>query len=186
MHEKGSREERKRLILENSLKVFIKNGLENTGMRELAAENSMNVSTIYDYFKSKEVIVLECVKSYLHNLNDKLEEEFQNRSDNLKEEAQRYLALLSGEKYSLRFVYQVIASPKYGEAGRGELEKIYMEIMNYSNRLALVFGIDESRFEAVFLLFVATVHDFCLWDNQTLLEKKMACIYKMIDKEFSK
>ena len=58
--------------------------------------------------------------------------------------------------------------------------------MKFSDILAVAYGIDPERFEAAFLLFVATVHDFCLWDNEEFVNKKLKCIYYLIDKELEK
>lgn len=182
----ASREARKQDMMNTILQIYVSQGLENTSMRDIAAALKINISTVYDYFKSKENIVIESAKYYMQQLEEKFEEEHRQIAPDLKTEVKRVFDLLTGEKQNLRFIYQVISSPMYGERGRHELESIYTEYMKFSDILAVAYGIDPERFEAAFLLFVATVHDFCLWDNEEFVNKKLKCIYYLIDKELEK
>lgn len=179
------KEERKQNMLAVIFKVYVSRGLENTSMRNVAGELRINISSLYDYFKSKEEMVIECAKFYMEQLKDKFSEEFAYIAPDLKTEVKNVFNILVNEKRNLRFIYQVISSPMYGERGRAELERIYLEYMKYSDRLAAAYGIDPERFEEAFLLFIATVHDFCLWDNEDFVNKKLKCIYYLIDKELS-
>ena len=174
---------RKEKILETSLSVFVKNGLENTSMRRIASACEIYASNIYEYFQSKDALIIECTKLYMRNLNVILQRELQNLSPNLKEGIRHFFLLFTKEKYMMRFIYQVISSPKYGELGRRELSGIYMDYIQYSNQLAAVYKLDKEKFESVFLIFIATLHDFCLWENEDLVNKRLSCIYNLIDKE---
>lgn len=177
--------ERKQNMMDAILQLYVNQGLENTSMRDAAAALKINVSTLYGYFRSKEEMVIEVTKYYMEQLEEKFEEEHRHIAPDLKTEVRRVFQLLVGEKKNLRFVYQVVSSPLYGERGRRELEKIYSEYMKFSGLLANAYHIDPERFEEAFLLFVATVHDFCLWDTEDLVNKKMKCIYYLIDQELA-
>jgi len=174
---------RKEKILETSLNVFVKNGLENTSMRRIASACEIYASNMYEYFKSKDVLIIECIKLYMRNLNVIFQKELQSLSSDLKEEVRRFFLLFTKEKFMMRFIYQVVSSPKYGELGRRELSNIYMEYIRYSDKLAAVYGLNKDKFESILLLFVATIHDFCLWENEELANIKLSCIYNLIDKE---
>ncbi len=182
----AGREAKKQDMLNTILRIYVTQGLENTSMRDISAALKINISTVYDYFKSKEDLVIESAKYYMQQLEEKFEEEYRQIAADLKTEVKRVFDLLIGEKQNLRFIYQVISSPMYGERGRRELAKIYTEYMKFSDILAVKYGIDPERFEEAFLLFVATVHDFCLWDNEEFVDKKLKCIYYLIDKELEK
>ena len=179
-----TRAEKKQNMMDTILQLYVNQGLENTSMRDVAAALKINVSTLYGYFRSKEDMVIEVTKHYMEQLEEKFEEEHRHIAPDLKTEVQHIFRLLTGEKQSLRFIYQVVSSPLYGERGRRELEKIYSEYMKFSEMLAVAYHIDPDRFEEAFLLFVATVHDFCLWDTEEFVDKKMRCIYYLIDQEY--
>lgn len=178
-----TREERKREMMDSILKLYVSKGLENTSMRDAASVIGVNVSTLYDYFSSKEDIVIAAAKYYMEQLKLIFQTKHRKLAPDLKTEVNQVFDLLVGERQNLRFIYQVISSPMYGERGRRELEAIYTEYFRFSGLLARAYGIDEKRFEEAFLLFIATVHDFCLWDNEDFVNKKMKCIYYLIDKE---
>ncbi len=57
-----NREEKKLGMLKTILKVFAAKGLENTSMRNLSAELKINISSLYEYFNSKEELVISCAK----------------------------------------------------------------------------------------------------------------------------
>jgi AcrR family transcriptional regulator len=59
------------VILEVSERIFFQFGYSNTSMEEIANECGMSKKTIYKYFKSKEDILLECVKKRI-NYNSKI------------------------------------------------------------------------------------------------------------------
>lgn len=50
------KEEKKAKILEAAIKIFSKNGLNNTKISDIAEEASIGKGTIYEYFKSKDEI----------------------------------------------------------------------------------------------------------------------------------
>jgi AcrR family transcriptional regulator len=50
------------VILEVAERIFFQFGYSNTSMEEIANECGMSKKTLYKYFKSKEGILLECVK----------------------------------------------------------------------------------------------------------------------------
>jgi AcrR family transcriptional regulator len=50
------------VILEVAERIFFQYGYSNTSMEEIANECGMSKKTLYKYFKSKEGILLECVK----------------------------------------------------------------------------------------------------------------------------
>lgn len=178
-----NREEKKLGMLKTILKVFAAKGLENTSMRNLSAELKINISSLYEYFNSKEELVISCAKYYMEKLDRKFEREYKKIPPDLKTEVKLIFDMIVKEKANLRFIYQVISSPMYGTRGRDELEPIYTNYLRFSDKLADSYGIARERFEEAFLLFIATVHDFCLWDNRGFVEKKLNCIYYLIDKE---
>ena len=59
------------VILEVAERIFFQFGYSNTSMEVIAKECGMSKKTIYKYFKSKEDILLECVKRRI-NYNSKI------------------------------------------------------------------------------------------------------------------
>ncbi len=49
----------KKEILENALKIINKEGIDNLSMRKLARESNMSAANLYNYYGSKESIIIE-------------------------------------------------------------------------------------------------------------------------------
>lgn len=75
----------------------------------------------------------------------------------------------------------MVSSPKYGEKSRKALAEIYSKYLNYSDALAEFYSIDKEKFRPYYLLFVATVHDYCLWENAEFIEEKLSYILDRVD-----
>ncbi len=58
----SSKEEKKNTIIENSLKLFSKNGFYNTTIPDIAKSMKMSVGNMYNYFKSKEELAKFAIK----------------------------------------------------------------------------------------------------------------------------
>ncbi len=54
---------RRERIIEEALKLFMKYGIRNITMDELAKHLGISKRTIYEYFKDKDSLLLHCVKS---------------------------------------------------------------------------------------------------------------------------
>ena len=136
--------------------------------------------TTFD-FKSKDEIVLETAKMYMKTLDEMFDKEFINPKPTIKEALQRGFDVVCEQRNELRYIYQVISSPKYGAKSRSELSRIYSKYLDYSKKFAEFYNVDHSKFRPYFLLFVATIHDYCLWENNELVNEKLEYIYKKVD-----
>ncbi len=58
----SAKEEKKNNIIENSLKLFSKNGFYNTTIPDIARSMKMSVGNMYNYFKSKEELAKYAIK----------------------------------------------------------------------------------------------------------------------------
>jgi AcrR family transcriptional regulator len=61
---------RRREIFQAALHLFLENGFNETSMREIAEAAGMGKSTLYDYFPSKDEILLSVVEDELQTLTD--------------------------------------------------------------------------------------------------------------------
>lgn len=58
----SAKEEKKNSIVENSLKLFSRNGFYNTTIPDIAKSMKMSVGNMYNYFKSKEELAKFAIK----------------------------------------------------------------------------------------------------------------------------
>ena len=181
MVSKENREHKKQQMLEKCFELFVKKGLENTSLNDLTTYCKTYKAALYNYFKSKDEIVLETAKMYMKTLDEMFDKEFINPKATIKEALQRGFDVVCEQRNELRYIYQVISSPKYGAKSRSELSRIYSKYLDYSKKFAEFYNVDHSKFRPYFLLFVATIHDYCLWENNELVNEKLEYIYKKVD-----
>jgi len=62
-------ERRRQEIFSASVHLFLVKGFQETSMREIAAAAGMGKSTIYDYFKTKDEILLSLIEDDVDDLN---------------------------------------------------------------------------------------------------------------------
>jgi len=175
------KELKKRELLDKCFELFVRKGLENTSLNELAAYCNMHKATFYSYLNSKDEIVIESAKQYMEKVDKMFFDIFENPQKTLKEALQHGFEVIAEEKSKFKYIYQVISSPKYGEESRHELTKVYMKYMDYSKELAEIYKVNHVDFRPYFLLYIATIHDYCLWENTEMVKEKLDCIYSRID-----
>lgn len=175
------KEQKRRELLEKCFELFVQKGLENTSLNELAVYCNMHKVTFYSYLNSKDEIVIDSAKQYMEKLNTMFFQIFDSPKKTLKEALQQGFEIIAREKNKFKYIYQVISSPKYGEKSRSELTKIYMHYMEYSKELATIYKVDHSKFRPYFLLYIATMHDYCLWENADMVKEKLDFIYSSIE-----
>lgn len=176
-----SREVKKQQMLECCLELFVKQGLENTSLNDLTAYCNTYKAAFYNYFESKDDIVIESAKLYMDELKYKLQNELHRPPKTLCEALKKGFDLFKKDKNFLRYIYQVISSPKYGENCRAQLTEIYTQYTDLSVKLAKTYNVDHETLRPYYLLYVGTINDYCLWENEKLVEEKLAYIYRRIE-----
>ena len=169
--------EKKEHMLEKCFELFVKRGLENTSVNDLADYCQTYKAALYNFFASKDEIVLESAKMYMTNLDDMFYKEFLNPQPSLIDALKHGFKLIACEEKNLRYIYQVISSPKYGDICRDGLAELYTKYLNYSDIFARIYKVDSDEFRVYFLLFIGAVQDYCLWGNKALVQEKLAYIY---------
>ena len=53
--------------------------------------------------------------------------------------------------------------------------------MDYSELFAIKYNVNHEKFRPYYPLYVATLHDYCLWENMELVMEKLDFIYDRVD-----
>jgi len=175
------RDQKKEQLLCDCFDLFSKKGLENTSMNDLAKHCGTYKASFYNYFESKDEIVLECATAYMKSLGKMLfnEEAFSQKS--LRTALEIGFKVLVSERQKLRCIYQIVSSPRYGGMSRDALAEVYGTYLNYSSVLAEKYSVDKDKFRPYYLLYVATMHDYCLWENSGFVMEKLQYIFEQVD-----
>jgi AcrR family transcriptional regulator len=110
-----NREERKKKYLKSFIQTFSENGIDRTPIKKLAGAAKINEASIYQYFKNKDEIVVDCVQLYLDEELSRLFQVVSDSTEPLKDKMSQFVRLSSETSAEAKFIIQVLTSPIYGK-----------------------------------------------------------------------
>ena len=168
---------------ELSARIFpylVERGLENITIREVCRGTGIVQGTLYYWFKDKTGIVCEAAQYGLKTVTDEIfEYVFANLND-LKGFFANCLDEISKYKKELRFIYQLAASPVYGEKIRKTGKDFNFIYDKYTHRLSLLLDCDEQTLKPLVYLFISAVLDYVIWDEKEKSQLELNFIYSAL------
>ena len=172
----------KNMFLEKVFPVLVEQGLENITIRELCKETRIVQGTLYYWFKDKTSIVCEAAQYGLKMVTDEIfEYVFASLSD-LRSFFSNCLDEVSKYKKELRFVYQLAASPVYGEKIRATGKEFNLIYDKYTRRLSALLNCKEQTLKPLVYLFISAVLDYVIWDEKEKSQMQLELIYSVLTK----
>ena len=148
-------ERRRKQILGASIDLILEQGFNETSMRQIAAAAGVGKSTLYDYFKSKDEILISYFENEIEAITGRalaIANQDQSMTDKLTKIMQMHLAYLVDNKHL--YLKLSIESARLAQASQ---QKIQVKRHAYQDLLrALVEeGIRQGEFRSVDPLFAA-------------------------------
>ena len=172
----------KNMVLERVFPVLVEQGLENITIRELCKETRIVQGTLYYWFKDKTSIVCEAAQYGLKMVTDEIfKYVFASLSD-LRSFFSNCLDEVSKYKKELRFVYQLAASPVYGEKIRATGKEFNLIYDKYTHRLSVLLNCKEQTLKPLVYLFISAVLDYVIWDEKEKSQMQLELIYSVLPK----
>ena len=168
---------------ELSEKVFpylVKRGLENITIRELCKGTGIVQGTLYYWFNDKTTIVCEATEWGLTKVTNQIFEYVFASLNDLRNFFSNCLDEVSKYKKELRFIYQLAASPVYGEKIRADGKKLNFIYDKYTHRLSLILNCDEQLLKPLVYLFISAVLDYAIWDEKEKSQIQLEFIYSAL------
>lgn len=110
-----NREERKKEYLRSFIQTFSENGIDRTPIKKLAGAAKINEASIYQYFKNKDEIVVDCVRLYLEEELSQLLRVLSDAEEPLETRMEQFVQLSSKTSAEAKFIIQVLTSPSYSK-----------------------------------------------------------------------
>lgn len=110
-----NREERKKEYLRCFIQTFSENGIDRTPIKKLAGAAKINEASIYQYFKNKDEIVVECVRLYMEEELGQLLQILSDEEEPMENRMNQFVQLSSKTSAEAKFVIQVLTSPNYSK-----------------------------------------------------------------------
>jgi len=167
-------------ILALSFKYMTEHGLENTSIRDLAQGTGMSLGSIYYWFEDKDDLVLNSVKYGLAKSSMRIFTNAFEVIEDLEKFIENVLELVREEQKALRTVFQAATSPVYGDAIRKNSTTLNGTYDEYINALSRKVNISYEELRPIVYLFVATVLDYVVWDDQEFSKSQIQYIYQIL------
>ena len=168
---------------EHSARIFpylVERGLENITIREVCRGMGIVQGTLYYWFKDKTGIVCEAAQYGLKTVTDEIFEYVFASLNDLKGFFANCLDEISKYKKELRFIYQLAASPVYGEKIRKTGKDFNFIYDKYTHRLSLLLDCDEQTLKPLVYLFISAVLDYVIWDEKEKSQLELNFIYSAL------
>lgn len=167
-------------ILDSIFTFFVNRGLENVSIRELSKGTRLAQGSLYYWFGDKTNIICECTEYGLKKVADKIfEYVFENMND-LSWFFSDCLNEIGKYKRELRFIYQMAASPVYGEAIRKKGHDLNFIYDKYTRKLSGILGCDEEILRPLVYLFISAVLDYVIWEEKEKSQFQLDFIYSAL------
>lgn len=168
---------------ELSARIFpylVERGLENITIREVCRGTGIVQGTLYYWFKDKAGIVCEAAQYGLKTVTDEIFEYVFASLNDLKGFFANCLDEISKYKKELRFIYQLAASPVYGEKIRKTGKDFNFIYDKYTHRLSLLLDCDEQNLKPLVYLFISAVLDYVIWDEKEKSQLELNFIFSAL------
>lgn len=168
---------------ELSARIFpylVERGLENITIREVCRGTEIVQGTLYYWFKDKTGIVCEAAQYGLKTVTDEIFEYVFASLNDLKGFFANCLDEISKYKKELRFIYQLAASPVYGEKIRKTGKDFNFIYDKYTHRLSQLLDCNEQLLKPLVYLFISAVLDYVIWDEKEKSQMQLDFIYSAL------
>ena len=167
-------------LSERVFPYLVKLGLENISIRELCKGTGIAQGTLYYWFKTKTNIVCETTEWGLKKVTDEIFDYVFASLDDLRSFFSSCLDEINKYKKELRFVYQLAASPVYGEKIRADGKELNFIYDKYIHGLSERLNCDEQTLRPLVYLFISAVLNYVIWDEREKVQTQLEFIYSAL------
>jgi len=153
-------------FLEPSFKYLVKNGLENTSIRDLCKVMGISYGSLYYWFEGKDEIYISVVKYGVGKVAERL---FRIAFERLVEPdyfCSTFLDEIDKCKTEFKLIMQVTASPVYGDRMREkvmEFKDIYAE---YIEKLSKTLNCPAKEVAVIIYMLISILTDYVIWEDR--------------------
>ena len=169
-------------LLDKCFGYLVKTGLENTSLRDLCKGTGISSGSIYYWFGGKDSLFLEATRYGLSVVADNIFEFIFENINNLNYFFDNFLAHINEHIMSLRYIYQVATSPKYGTFMNESILLLNDKYYQYSKRLCVEFGCDESIIEPIVFLFASVISDYAVWGDLHITQMQLDYLRTLLER----
>jgi AcrR family transcriptional regulator len=166
--EKPKKSDKQDFIIEKCYDCFVKNGIENTTIRDFCAAAKANANTIYYYFESKNEILIECVNYGFRQLENALFDALREFDKSSFDIFPRLLNIGLDFAPQMRFLHQAVSSPAYEEHREDQFKKVNAFYDKLGRELAKLFECPYEIIKDNIYEIMTLMSYFTLWGSRDM------------------
>jgi AcrR family transcriptional regulator len=167
-----------------SFKYLVENGFENTSVRDLCRAMNLSPGSVYYWFEDKEDIYINTVRYGTGKVASKLFEFAVEKMQDPKLFFDTFLQEVDKYKKEFRFIFQVTASPLYGNRIRSNSEGFKFEYEKYISRLAQTLKCSKKDITPIIYMLISILVDYVLWEDYEVSKMQTEFLYGIVKQKF--
>lgn len=172
-------------IMDRIFSFIVKHGLENITIREMCKGTGIALGSIYYWFNGKEELICEVTEYGLQKVVNGIFDYVYKNAYNLEVLFDNCLSEIGKYKDDIRFIYQMTASPGYGNKVRENSRECKYVYDKYTDKLAEIYECDAQELKPLVYLFVSVVLDYIIWDNEEKSKLQLNFIYNFMKEKLN-
>lgn len=169
-------------FLEPSFQYLVKNGLENTSVRDLCKAMDISYGSIYYWFDGKDDIYTSVVEYGVGKAAEKLFKAAFEKMNDSELFFSTFLNDVDECTEDLRLVFQFATSIDYGKIVQKKSEEFKDVYQKYIEDLSELTGIECEDMAPIIYLLISIVVDYVVWQDREASDMQMKFLYKVISK----
>lgn len=170
-------------LLSSAFRYLVKNGLENTSIRDLCKAMGISTGSLYYWFDGKDDIYINAAQFGLAQTAQKLFDfAFANLHD-LKSLFDNFIPVIDDCKKEMRFIYQMATSPVYGDRMRQKADDLEGDYTRYIEQLSGVLAGSPEEWAPIVFMAISAVLDYVVWEDKAVTEMQFAYLYKLMESQ---
>lgn len=173
-------------FLKPGFTYLVKNGLENTSVRELCKVMDLSYGSINYWFDGKDDIYISVVKYGTEKVVEALLDTALEHVENPKEFFDIYLSELDKYLLELRLIFQVTSSPVYGERMREKAKDFIPKYEECIEKIANALKCPAELVSPFIFMIVAITSDYVVWEDKPTAQLQLDFLYNQLAESLNK
>lgn len=179
MREPTERENvQKDTVLAKCFDCLVETGIEGASINNFSSSTGMTPSSLYYWFTDKDEIVLDATEYGMKKVIGQLFDYAEKHINDVEQMCSGFPDVVKKHSASLRVVFQIAASPKYGEKTVEISDKLLGLYDDYALKLSEQLNVPYDRVRLIVDLVVSTIIDAVIWNGWDKLSCELNYIFR--------
>lgn len=185
MREPTERENvQKDTVLAKCFDCLVETGIEGASINNFSGSTGMTPSSLYYWFTDKDEIVLDDTEYGMKKVIGQLFDYAEKHINDIEQMRSGFPDVVKKHSASLRVVFQIAASPKYGEKTVEMSDELLDLYDDYARKFSKQMNLSYEKVRLIVDLVVSTVIDAVIWNGWEKLSREIDTILSCLSLEF--